>query len=160
MKLINILNERQLKLCSKANVIIENKEYSMEELYEFEQKLLEYLNLYCIDEEDEVTELGEEYEEIIDLLVDYEDEKNPEKSNIATYLEENDKVEMKDGRTGVLVDITENMYTVEIDERYKTGDIDKDILIVEAQEIANFTKQTDSIEDLEDENRNKLEEDE
>lgn len=75
MKLINMLNERQLKLCSKANVVIENKEYSMEELYEFEQKLLEYLNLYCIDEEDEVTELGEEYEEIIDLLVDYEDEK-------------------------------------------------------------------------------------
>ncbi len=160
MKLINMLNERQLKLCSKANVIIENKEYSMKELYDFEQRLLEYLNLYCIDEEDEVTELGEEYEEIIDLLVDYEDEKNPEKSNIETYLEENDKVEMKDGRTGILVDITENMYTVEIDERYKTGNIDEDILIVEAQEIANFTKQTDSIEDLEDENRNKLEEDE
>ena len=160
MTLINMLNERQLKLCSKANVIIENKEYSMKELYDFEQRLLEYLNLYCIDEEDEVTELGEEYEEIIDLLVDYEDEKNPEKSNIETYLEENDKVEMKDGRTGILVDITENMYTVEIDERYKTGNIDEDILIVEAQEIANFTKQTDSIEDLEDENRNKLEEDE
>ncbi len=160
MKLINMLNERQLKLCSKANVIIENKEYSMKELYDFEQRLLEYLNLYCIDEEDEVTELGEEYEKIIDLLVDYEDEKNPEKSNIETYLEENDKVEMKDGRTGILVDITENMYTVEIDERYKTGNIDEDILIVEAQEIANFTKQTDSIEDLEDENRNKLEEDE
>ena len=160
MKLINMLNERQLKLCSKANVIIENKEYSMKELYDFEQRLLEYLNLYCIDEEAEVTELWEEYEKIIDLLVDYEDEKNPEKSNIETYLEENDKVEMKDGRTGILVDITENMYTVEIDERYKTGNIDEDILIVEAQEIANFTKQTDSIEDLEDENRNKLEEDE
>lgn len=160
MKLINMLNERQLKLCSKANVTIENKEYSMKEVYDFEQRLLEYLNLYCIDEEDEVTELGEEYEEIIDLLVDYEDEKNPEKSTIETYLEENDKVEMKDGRTGILVDITENMYTVEIDERYKTGNIDEDILIVEAQEIGNFTKQTDSIEDLEDENRNKLEEDE
>ena len=160
MKLINMLNERQLKLCSKANVIIENKEYSMKELYDFEQRLLEYLNLYCIDEEAGFAELGEEYEKIIDLLVDYEDEKNPEKSNIETYLEENDKVEMKDGRTGILVDITENMYTVEIDERYKTGNIDEDILIVEAQEIANFTKQTDSIEDLEDENRNKLEEDE
>ncbi|MCI8965935.1 MAG: hypothetical protein HFJ43_06320 [Clostridia bacterium] len=156
MYLINILNERQLKLCSKAGAYIENKEYSIEELYQFEQKLLEYLNLYCVDEADEITELGEEYEDIIDLLVDYEEDNNPRKSNIETYLEENDRVKIKDGRTGTLVDITENMHTIEIDDKYKTGNIDEDILIVEASEIVEFSKPMDSIENLEDENRNTL----
>lgn len=158
MKLIENLDERQLKLCQKANVIIEDKEYSMGELYEFEQRLLEYLNLYGIDDEDEVTELGEEYEEIIDILVDFEDEQNPETSNVKDFVEEADRVKLKDGRTGVLADITENMYTIEIDEEYRTGNVDDDILIVEATEIVEFTKPTESIEDLEDENRNNIEE--
>lgn len=159
MYLINILNERQLKLCNKAGVNIENKEYTKEELYQFEQKLLEYLNLYCVDEADEITELGEEYETIIDLLVDYEEENNTEKSNIETYLEENDRVKIKDGRTGTLVDITENMHTIEIDEKYKTGNIDEDILIVDASEIIQFFKPMDSIEDVTDEDRNRLNDD-
>lgn len=66
---------------------------------------------------------------------------------------------MKDGRTGTLVDITENMYTVEIDDKYKTGKVDEDILIVESSEIVDFRKPVDSIEDIEDENRNKIDED-
>ena len=160
MKLIENLDENQLNLCRKANVIIEDKEYTMDELYEFEQKLLEYLNLYGIDEEDEVTELGEEYEEIIDILVDFEDEQNHASSNVKDLVEESDRVRLKDGRTGVLADITENMYTIEIDEKYKTGNIDDDILIVEGTEIVSFTKPTESIEDLEDENRNNVEEEE
>ena len=160
MKLINCLNERQIILCKKANVIIEDKDYDLKTLEDFEEKLLEYLNLYCIDYEDEVTPLGEEYEDIIDILVDFEDDINPEKNNIDSYVEENDRVIMKDGRHGVLVDITENMYTVEIDDEYKTGNVDEDILIVESSEIANFIKETSSIEDISDENRNKLEEDE
>lgn len=159
MYLINILNERQLKLCNKAGVNIENKEYTKEELYQFEKKLLEYLNLYCVDEADEITELGEEYETIIDLLVDYEEENNTEKSNIETYLEENDRVKIKDGRTGILVDITENMHTIEIDEKYKTGNIDEDILIVDASEIIQFFKPMNSIEDVTDEDRNRLNDD-
>jgi len=158
MKLIEYLDERQLKLCSKASVEIENRDYNLEELETFEEKLLEYLNLYCIDEDDEITELGEEYEEIIDILVDFEDEINPNKSNIDSYVEENDRVIMKDGRHGVLVDITENMYTVEIDDEYKTGNIDEDILIVESTEIADFIKETASIEDISDDNRNNIEE--
>lgn len=159
MKILNKLNERQLHLCKKADINIENREYSLDELFSMEQKLLEYLNLYCIDEDDEVTELGEEYEELIDTFVDLEDEENPEKQGIENYIEENDKVKIKDGRTGTLVDITENMYTIEIDEKYKTGNIDDDVLIVEVSEIVDFRKPVDSIEDLEDENRNKLEED-
>ncbi len=51
------------------------------------------------------------------------------------------------------------MYTVEIDDKYKTGNIDDDILIVEAKDIKSFKKQTLSIEDLEDENRNNIDED-
>ena len=159
MKILNKLNERQLHLCKKADINIENREYSLDELFSMEQKLLEYLNLYCIDGDDEVTELGEEYEELIDTFVDLEDEENPEKQGIENYIEENDKVKIKDGRTGTLVDITENMYTIEIDEKYKTGNIDDDVLIVEVSEIVDFRKPVDSIEDLEDENRNKLEED-
>ena len=159
MKLFECLNERQIALCKKANVIVENVEYDLETLERFEEKLLEYLNLYCIDEDDEVTELGEEYEDIIDILVDVEDDVNPDTSNIESYVEEGDIVIMKDGRRGVLVDITENMYTIEIDEKYKTGNVDDDILIVEASEIANFVKETSSIEDISDENRNNIEED-
>lgn len=101
---------------------------------------------------------GEEYEDIIDILVDFEDEINPEKNNIESYIEENDRVIMKDGRHGVLVDITENMYTIEIDDKYKTGKVDDDILIVESSEIADFIKETASIEDISDENRNNIEE--
>lgn len=57
MKLIEALDERQLALCKKADVIIENIDYDLKTLERFEEKLLEYLNLYCIDFEDEVTEL-------------------------------------------------------------------------------------------------------
>lgn len=159
MKLLNNLSERQIKLCNKANIDIESKDYELNELYDIEQKLLKYLNLYCIDEDDEVTSLGEEYEDLIDLLVDLEDEQNPEKPGIENYIEENDKVKMKDGRTGTLVDITENMYTIEIDDKYKTGNVDDDILIVESSEIKDFTKPVESIEDIDDENRNKIDED-
>ncbi len=159
MKLLNSLNEHQIKLCKKADINLENKDYNLDELYNIEQRLLEYLNLYCIDEDDEVTSLGEEYEDLIDLLVDLEDAENPEKPGIESYVEENDKVKMKDGRTGTLVDITENMYTVEIDDKYKTGKVDEDILIVESSEIVDFRKPVDSIEDIEDENRNKIDED-
>lgn len=159
MNLLNNLNERQIKLCKKANVDLENKDYTLDELYDIEQKLLEYLNLYCIDEDDEVTLLGEEYENLIDLLVDLEDVENPEKPGIENYVEENDKVKMKDGRTGTLVDITENMYTVEIDDKYKTGDVNDDILIVESSEIIDFIKPVESIENINDKNRNKVDED-
>ena len=48
------------------------------------------------------------------------------------------------------------MHTIEIDDKYKTGNIDEDILIVEASEIVEFSKPMDSIENLEDENRNTL----
>lgn len=95
MRLIEILNERQLKLCTKAEAEIENRDYTLDELYNIEQKLLSYLNLYCVDENDDTTELGEEYEDIIDKIVDFEDEINPSSRN-EEFLEENDKVEMKD----------------------------------------------------------------
>lgn len=159
MRLLKNLNERQIKLCEKAGIIIDDKDYNLEDLYNIEQKLLEYLNLYCIDKDDEVTSLGEEYEDLIDLFVDLEDTENPEKPGIENYIEENDKVKMKDGRYGTLVDITENMYTVEIDDRYKTGNVEDDILIVEASEIIDFRKPVDSIENIDDENRNKIDKD-
>ena len=34
-----------------------------------------------------------------------------------------------------MADITNNIYTIEVDEEFKTGDIDEDIMIVAANNI-------------------------
>ena len=59
------------------------------------------------------------------------------KVNIDNSVEinEDDHVELNNGKSGIVADITNNVYTIEVDEKFKTGNIDDDIMIVAANSI-------------------------
>lgn len=42
---------------------------------------------------------------------------------------------LNNGKSGIVADITNNVYTIEVDEKFKTGNIDDDIMIVAANSI-------------------------
>ena len=50
-------------------------------------------------------------------------------------INEDDHVELNNGKSGIVADITNNVYTIEVDEKFKTGNIDDDIMIVAANSI-------------------------
>lgn len=72
MILQDYLNDDQVNLCEEAGIIIEDKDYSTEELYFIEHKILEYINENCVDEKFYILE--EKFDEILDILMDLENE--------------------------------------------------------------------------------------
>lgn len=125
-------NEEQCELCQEAGVIIENRDYSTEELYSMENSILDYINENCINEEFYAKE--QKFDEILDIIMDLENE-DDEVNPFTVEINENDHVELNNGKTGYVIDITNNVYTVEVDEKYKTGNIDDDIMIVASNSI-------------------------
>lgn len=132
MNLKEYLNDDQMELCEKANIYVENKEYTLEELCQIEHDLLEYVNEHCIDEDFYMLE--EEYDKIVDIIMDLESEDNND-NQLIVDASEGEHVKLSNGKTGIVVDATNNVYTIEIDEEFKTGNLDDDICIVAINSI-------------------------
>ena len=132
MFLKEYFNEEQCELCKEAGVIVENRKYSADELYGMEKTILDYINDNCINED--FYEKEQKYDELLDIIMDLENEED-ETNPFAVEINENDHVELSNGKTGYVIDITNSVYTVEVDEKYKTGNIDDDIMIVASNSI-------------------------
>lgn len=70
MKINNKFNERQIELLEKINVNI-NTEYNEETLEELEDIVCDAM-LDNLDKKQDFTPLAEEYEKILDIIVDIE----------------------------------------------------------------------------------------
>ena len=70
MKINNKFNERQIELLEKINVNI-NTEYNKETLEELEDIVCDTM-LDNLDKKQDFTPLAEEYEKILDIIVDIE----------------------------------------------------------------------------------------
>lgn len=129
MKLNQIYDQEELKLLADIGILLENKDYTVEEMEKFEDQIIEYINRDCVDGEDNLNGIGLEYEQILEKIIDFEDGEIFEKYN------EGDEIELKDGRIGIIVDITNEAYTVNVNSEYQIGDILEDIPIVEVKQI-------------------------
>ena len=49
MILQDYLNDDQVNLCEETGIIIEDRDYSCEEIYQIEHKITEYMNDNCAD---------------------------------------------------------------------------------------------------------------
>lgn len=136
MILQDYLSGEQINLLKDAGITIENEEYSCERLYDLEHRLLEYINEHCAEEKFYSNE--ELFDEILDIIMDLENESD-EVNPMVVEISENDHVELNNGKTGIVVDITNNVYTIEIDEHLRTGNIDDDIMIVASNSILGLS---------------------
>ncbi len=137
MILQEYLNEDQIDLCKEIGITIEDRDYTYEELYTIEHEILDYINENCAEEKFYLME--EKFDEILDILMDLENESD-EINPMIIDINENDHVELNNGKCGTVVDITNNVYTIEIDEELKTGNIDEDIMIVASNSIIGLAK--------------------
>lgn len=132
MILQDYFNEEQIDLCREVGIIIEEKDYSCEELYNIEHTILDYIDKNCMDEKFYLLE--EKFDEVLDILMDLENEED-ETNPFVVEINENDHVELNNGKTGIVIDVTNNVYTIEVDEKYRTGNVDDDIMIVASNSI-------------------------
>lgn len=132
MILKDYLNDDQVNLCEESGIIIEDKDYSCEEIFKIEHMISEYMNENCADEKFYLLE--EKFDEILDILMDLENESD-EINPMILEINEDDHVELNNGKLGIVADITNNVYTIEVDEAFRTGDIDEDIMIVAVNSI-------------------------
>lgn len=137
MFLKDYLSTEEINLLDNAEIICGEKDYSFEELYTLEHEILEYINEHCAEEKFFRNE--EMFDKILDIIMDLENESS-EVNPVTVEIHENDHVELTNGKTGVVVDLTNNVYTIEIDEDLKTGNIDDDILIVASNSILGLAK--------------------
>lgn len=135
MILQDYFSEEQLNLCREIGIIIEERDYNSEELYELEQKILDYIYQNVADEKFYLME--EKFDEILDIIMDLENEED-DTNPFQIDIHENDHVELNNGKTGIVVDITNNVYTIDIDEKYKTGNLDEDVMIVAENSIVKL----------------------
>lgn len=144
MRIISYLSVAQQNLLEKVGIQITDKDYTAEELEKMEEILVKYIREKCMDEKDEITTEGTRYEDLVDVISDLNYETNPDKLSLQEQLEEDTFIELKDGRLGTIVDITNEMYTVEIEERFKTGKIEEDIPIVSFLEIKRIVEKEEA----------------
>ena len=137
MILKDYFDESQLGLFEDAGITVDDRDYSCEELYSMEHEILEYINENCANEK--FYQVEEEYDEILDIIVDLENESD-DINPMVVEIRENDHVELNNGKSGVVIDLTNNIYTIEVDEIFKTGDIDNDIMIVSSNSILGLVK--------------------
>ena len=70
MKINNEFNERQIELLKKINVDV-NQDYNENTLENLEDTVYDAM-MYNLDERQDFTPLAEEYERILDIIVDIE----------------------------------------------------------------------------------------
>ena len=142
MNLKENLTVKQLDKLEDLDIIIGNEDYTEEQVLELEKDLLEYIEENCLAEGEnkdninaKLTEEGYEIREIVSTLSDILYAEG-DQDLVDEILEENEvKVKLKDGRIGILIDVTNSVATVEIDEQFRTGNLDEDIAIIEYDEL-------------------------
>ena len=135
MILQEYFSEEQLDLCREVGIVIEERDYNSEELYELEQKILDYIYQNVANENFYMKE--EKFDEILDIIMDLENEEDDTNPFQEEY-HENDHVELNNRKTGYIIDITNNAYTIEVDEKFKTGNLDEDVMIVAENSIVKL----------------------
>lgn len=138
MNLKENLEPEQLEKLEELDVIIENEDYTEEQVLELEKDLLEYIEENCLKEGEskdninaKLTDEGYEIRNIVETLSEILYNEG-DADLVDDILEETEiKVKLKDGRTGILIDVTNNIATVEVDEKFRKGNIEEDIVIVE-----------------------------
>lgn len=71
MKIKNKLNERELELLNKINIIIENREYNWEELEEIKDNLVIRGEISNMDKNENSTSLSDEYSNLVDKFIEF-----------------------------------------------------------------------------------------
>lgn len=74
MKIINRLNERELELLNKINIKIKDREYYLEELEEIKEEIVFNGEIRNMDKNENPTSLSEEYSNLADKFIEFEDE--------------------------------------------------------------------------------------
>lgn len=133
MYLKDYLSKEQISMLEEIGIGIFEKDCSCEDLYILEHDINEYINENYLKNEN-FFEVEEQLDDILNIIMDLEnecDEIDPMNDDII----ENDHIELNNGKLGIVIDITNNAYTIEIDEEYRTGNIDDDIVIVAQNSI-------------------------
>jgi hypothetical protein len=74
MKIINNLNEREIELLSKIDIEIEDRDYDWEEIEELKEKIVLDGEISNMDKNENPTTLSEEYSNLVDKFIEFEDE--------------------------------------------------------------------------------------
>jgi hypothetical protein len=74
MKIIKSLNEREIELLSKIDIHIEDREYDWEEIEELKEKIVLEGEISSMDKNENPTSLSEEYSNLVDKFIEFEDE--------------------------------------------------------------------------------------
>ena len=73
MKILEKLNQRELELLKKIDIIIEDRDYELEELEEIKEDIVLNGEISSMDEKQDMTTLSEEYSNLADKFVEFED---------------------------------------------------------------------------------------
>ncbi len=73
MKIINKLNERELELLKKIDIIIEDRDYQWEEIEDLKEDIVFKGEISNMDKDENPTSLSEEYSSLADKFIEFED---------------------------------------------------------------------------------------
>ena len=73
MKILEKLNQRELELLKKIDIIIEDRDYEWEEIEEIKEDIVLNGEISNMDEKQNPTTLSEEYSNLADKFVEFED---------------------------------------------------------------------------------------
>lgn len=73
MRILEKLNQRELELLKKIDIIIEDRDYEWEELEEIKEDIVLNGEISSMNEKQNVTALSEEYSNLADKFVEFED---------------------------------------------------------------------------------------
>ena len=74
MKIIKSLDKREIELLDKINIKIEDREYYFEELEEIKEEIVFKGEISNMDKNENPTALSEEYSNLADKFIEFEDE--------------------------------------------------------------------------------------
>ena len=73
MKIKNKLNEKELELLNKINIIIEDREYNWEDLEEIKEDIVFKGEISNMDKNENPTSLSDEYSNLVDRFIEFID---------------------------------------------------------------------------------------
>jgi len=73
MKIKNKLNKRELELLKNINIVIEDRNYEWEEIEEIKEDIVLNGEISNMDEEQNPTTLSNEYSNLADKFIEFED---------------------------------------------------------------------------------------
>lgn len=73
MKIINKLNERELELLKKIDIIIKDRDYQWEEIEDLKEDIVFKGEISNMDKDENPTPLSEEYSDLADKFIEFED---------------------------------------------------------------------------------------